>query len=120
MKHKITKVTIRWSETGSFGNPRDFDTPEKASAYLSSLGHPPAGYYKTGFEVEWANGQIYRGRIDLDGQYPDIREHVKRVLLFSAGVAKPPSWSEKIYRTVLNRSPECGEEARTILAGCDV
>ena len=119
MKHKITKVTIRWSEA-DFGGPRDFTDLDSASAFLSSLGYPKSGgYYKTGFEVHWDNGESYEGRIDLDGPYPDLREHIKRVLLFSAGVAKPSGQSDKTYRMVLGRSNQ-KETAANILASCEV
>jgi len=119
MKHKITKITIRWSEA-DFTGPRDFDTIEAASAFLSSLGHPKGGgYYKTGFEIVWENGDSYEGRIDLDGRYPDLREHIKRVLLFSAGAAKPSGWSNKTYAMVLGRSDQ-KETATRMLAECEV
>ncbi|MDN5892882.1 MAG: hypothetical protein L0H93_02550 [Nocardioides sp.] len=79
---EATRVTINWTEAGPFdGLSIEGDNVwAKANAMLSMLLAEDrrtvgSGYVKTNFTVEWADGDTYTGRIDLDDRHTGTLDH---------------------------------------------
>ncbi|WP_054029191.1 hypothetical protein [Bacillus sp. FJAT-28004] len=109
---RIKKITITRGEGPSklCGIPYFADTWEGANEILAKMAiHAPdsGGYDKTDFDIEFNNGETYRGTYDLKYQdriYGDLYRHVKDNCEFYAGKCNPlPSHikSEAVYLQII-------------------
>ena len=93
---KAVRVSITFSENRADGLPATFKNFAKANALLKEMAvtAPKDGAYdKTDFEIEFADGETYKGRIDLKFEHATkariIEDHVRAHLTFYAGWRKP-------------------------------
>ncbi len=92
MKIKAVRITLDRAEglTSECGPKPPVTTFAEANALLRRMAHtaPPKGrgYDKTDFKIEFADGQVYEGRIDLQCDvYETIEEHVLQFCRFYSG-----------------------------------
>ena len=111
---KAIAILIDFSEHPDHQQPKRFsgeDCWEQAQTYLTHLAFlcptDLLGYYKTDFEIEWENGETYKGRLDLthpDSQASDhnLASHVHTFALHYSGRKCPPRFTAKQYHTILD------------------
>lgn len=97
----------------------------KAAAWLSSQCSTfPAcgGYDKHDMTVTFADGEIYKGRLDCkaDGSDTDPAEHVRDALAFMAGNRCPAHWSPEKYKAHIKENLTAAGEALAFLATYEV
>jgi hypothetical protein len=72
------------------------------------------GYDKTDFRVEWADGETYEGRFDMDQNHQVIRnplgEQMQDHLLFLSGLRRPSRMNREEYERYLE-SIKYGEDS---------
>jgi hypothetical protein len=94
-------------ETGA----RTVDSLSAADAQLKRWAHSApkkgGGYDKTDFRIEWADGETYEGRYDLqredEGKSNLLGSHVQHYLNFHAGLFCPEHMSREDYENYLKR-----------------
>jgi hypothetical protein len=60
------------------------------------------GYDKTDFKIEYADGETYKGRIDLQrGENNDVDKHMRDFLTFMGGQRKPAHMSKEKYEAYI-------------------
>lgn len=126
MKIGIKKVAARKIEGVAAGD-RIEGTLEGVEERLKQWAQfaPTAGYDKVAFEIEFEDGALHEGRIDLKRKYAEdgysIRGHVRDYLEFLVGKNRPAHMSEVSYRQYVERRPsEMIERARAFLDRYDV
>lgn len=102
--HKIT-FTAGEGIAGSMMKGKIFTSYEDANLALASASRfspkPGRGYDKISFVVEFKDGFIYTGRLDLeDGNYR-LNDHVKQYLAFMSGQRRPECMEEDQYQSLL-------------------
>ncbi len=81
-KIKIKHVKILWSESSLLGiEGKVYDSINKVQHTLNTIAcderkNKLGGYCKVRFEIEWEDGFIHSGRLDVTGTYYDLTAHV--------------------------------------------
>lgn len=114
-KIPVKRIWIRRAEgpTKDLGE-RTVSSYEAADSQLRAWARtaPKAGggYDKTDFQVEWADGETYEGRYDLQQEDTTkgnlIGSQIQHFLGFHAGLFCPQSMTREQYEAHLNRSGE--------------
>ncbi len=125
-------IRITWSESNdrrfvdrSFASWSFADDVIRALARSAPKG---GGYDKTGFVIEWADGETYEGRIDvirdMEAEAAPLAEHVRRSLSFACGRWRPSRWTEEDHAAMLadteRRHPGNQATAAKLLDGYDI
>ncbi len=109
------KVSIdtRWDDTDLFV------VADQVLYGMSQSAPTTGGYDKCDFTIEFADGETYEGRYDMQGVTPNQRfeslsMHVRRFLSIAAGRYRPADLSVERYRAIHKHQPEehtrgCGE-----------
>ena len=104
---QAVKVTINWTEAGMLEGTsvEGGDVWEKIDTLLTMMlgayrAQGGRGYAKTGFTVEWADGETYTGRMDIgDPNHGEGRQslahHINSFLDFMTGPDSPPYFTEE-------------------------
>lgn len=95
-KIKVKRVSLLWSENPE-PLPRHFGSLDDATAFLRKMSHSAPGlhqgYHKTGFKIEFEDGETYEGRYDLknfDALVPVcLARHVWKFCTFYSGRTRP-------------------------------
>jgi hypothetical protein len=105
------RITITWTESANVPEGSRFEGPtcwrDANEAILRIAKDAPAGgaYDKTGFEIEWADGNDYEGRIDVTRDMArwsaPLTKHVFDFNSFASGRRRPPHLTEERYRQYL-------------------
>ncbi len=83
---RIREIRLKRAEGRTYLVDRDwrkFKSFSSANSYLRNISNTvEGGYDKTDLEIEWEDGEIYEGRMDVtaSGGDTDIKKHVKDVL----------------------------------------
>lgn len=99
--NKATRVTIDWTEAGAIDGTTI--TGENVWAKVDTLltmmlgayrANGGRGYAKTGFTVEWEDGETYTGRMDLGDSFhgegeQSLGRHINAYLDFVTGPNRP-------------------------------
>ncbi len=102
----LRKITIKWSESPAVHDGCTFTSFAAASAVLSAAARQRApfagGYYKTSVIVEWADGETYEARIDLQHETHGhlanvVGAHVRSFCEFSSGRKCPPHMTAEAH-----------------------
>lgn len=103
-KITATKIEITFSEAGEqFCGSFDSWAGVDCRLIAMHLKAPTGGsYHKTDFKITWSDGEIYEGRIDVDGnELPDLAAHIREFCeLYSGRRAPSHSTPEKWARFV--------------------
>jgi hypothetical protein len=115
-----TKIIIGFSEHPQHQQPREFVGPTcfaDAQAYLTRLAiwtpRDLLGYFKTDFEIEWADGEKYDGRLDIkainsDGADHRLGHHIRQFVTFYGGLLTPETLPKHItpeqYDVIIERN----------------
>lgn len=81
---------------------RDWDAADESLRWLSVVS--PAGAWRIGFVVEWADGRVFRGQGEFVREAvarTPLRTHVRRVLAILSGRRRPTPIDEQQYRKLL-------------------
>jgi hypothetical protein len=66
------------------------------------------GYDKIDFTITFDNGEVYRGRYDLENKagIMPLDQHCLQYLTFASGRKKPLKFTDDQWETILKRDPE--------------
>jgi hypothetical protein len=105
------RITITWTESANVPEGTSFEGStcwrDANEAILRIAKDAPKGgaYDKTGFEIEWADGRDYEGRIDVThdmSRLPaPLTKHVFDFNTFASGRRRPAHLTEESYRAYL-------------------
>ena len=125
-KIPAVRVTVTRAEgPAALCKTRWFGSFANATAALLKGAHTypkTGGYDKHDLEVRFADGEIYKGRLDCkaDGSDCDVARHVREALEFYAGARKPAHMTDEQYSVYLRREPAEVAEALAFLATYEV
>lgn len=107
-KVQMEKVVILWSE-GLADEDVTFTSWEEVNQTLRQIAqeHDKNGYTgayaKTKFQVYWADGETYEGRLDVNTKYDyDLGQHILDHCRSHGGIQKPEQWTEAEYQRYIN------------------
>jgi hypothetical protein len=115
----VVKVWLNRAEGPTYETgPRTVKSLSEASDVIHGWAKsaPPhgQGYDKTDFRVEWADGETYEGRLDMDQNHRVIRnplgEQMQDHLLFLSGLRRPSRFDREEYERYLE-SIKYGEDS---------
>jgi len=106
---KAVKFTILWSE-GSADSNLEFSTWDAVNAWLQELRDEHAAnygpsslcYFKTKFRIDYADGEVYEGRIDVNSTDFNLGKHVYDFVSFHTGLRCPAHMTEDQYQGYLS------------------
>lgn len=125
-KIPAVKITIVRAEgPAALCKSRWFGSFAAASKALLKAAHTypkTGGYDKHDLEVKFADGEIYKGRLDCkaNGEDCNVAAHVREALEFSAGARKPLHMTDERYSAMLRREPADVAEALAFLATYEI
>lgn len=80
---KIISVKFPFSESPHINDRIEFTSLRSAQEHLriASMLCPKdmLGYYKTDFVIEWSDGDVYKGRIDITCTHYNLKDHVQKL-----------------------------------------
>jgi hypothetical protein len=104
----LKNIFLLWTESSDQSRlDRPFATWAEAEDAIRSMAAvaPEYGYDKTGFRIEWADGEVYEVRLDIARvvvQIPcPLAGHVRRALEFTSGRWRPATMTEERQREFL-------------------
>jgi hypothetical protein len=104
----LKNIFLLWTESSDQSAlKRPFATWSEAEDAIHSMAKvtPEYGYDKTGFRVEWADGEVYEVRLDIARVVVEVpcplASHVRRALEFTSGRWCPANMTEERQREFL-------------------
>jgi hypothetical protein len=104
----LKNILLLWTESSDQSAlNRPLSTWPEAEDAIHAMAKvaPEYGYDKTGFRVEWADGEIYEVRLDIARVVVEIpcplASHVRRALEFTSGRWRPANMTEERQQSFL-------------------
>jgi hypothetical protein len=104
----LKSITVLWPESSdesALNRPLSTWSEAEDAIHAMAKVAPMCGYDKTGFRVEWADGEIYEVRLDIarvvvEVPFP-LASHVRRALEFTSGRWRPANMTEERQQSFL-------------------
>jgi hypothetical protein len=104
----LKNIFLLWTESSDQSAlDRPLSTWSEAEDAIHAMAKvaPEHGYDKTGFRVEWADGEVYEVRLDIARVVVEIptplASHVRRALEFTSSRWRPANMTEEQQREFL-------------------
>jgi hypothetical protein len=104
----LKDVFLLWTESSdqsALNRPLSTCSEAEDAIHAMAKVAPEYGYDKTGFRVEWADGEIYEVRLDIARVVVEVpcplASHVRRALEFTSGRWRPANMTEERQREFL-------------------
>jgi hypothetical protein len=104
----LKNIFLLWSESSDQSRlNRPFATWFEAEDAIHAMAKvaPEYGYDKTGFRVEWADGESYEVRLDIARVVVEVpcplASHIRRALEFTSGRWRPANMTEERQQSFL-------------------
>ena len=104
----LKNIFLLWTESSDQSAlNRPLSTWSEAEDAIHTMARvaPERGYDKTGFRVEWADGEVYEVRLDIARVVVEVpcplAGHVRRALEFTSGRWRPANMTEERQREYL-------------------
>jgi hypothetical protein len=104
----LGNILLRWTESSDQSAlNRPLSTWSEAEDAIRAMARvaPEHGYDKTGFRVEWADGERYEVRLDIARVVVEVAcplaGHVRRALEFTSGRWRPANMTEERQQSFL-------------------
>ena len=104
----LKNIFLLWTESSNQSAlNRPLSTWSEAEDAIHTMAKvaPEHGYDKTGFRVEWADGEVYEVRLDIARVVVEVpcplASHVRRALQFTSGRWCPANMTEERQREFL-------------------
>jgi hypothetical protein len=104
----LKNIFLLWTEfsgQSAFNRPISTWSETEGAIHAMARVAPEHGYDKTGFRVEWADGEIYEVLLDIARVVVEVPRpfagHVRRALEFTSGRWRPANMTEDRQREFL-------------------
>ena len=104
----LKNIFLLWTESSDqswLSRPLSTWSEAEDAIHAMAAVAPEYGYDKTGFRIEWADGEVYEVRLDIARvavQIPcPLAGHVRRALEFTSGRWRPANMTEEQQQSFL-------------------
>lgn len=108
-KIKAKKITFTWGEGSHYPFPVSFTNWDDANNFLYSRSKEAENYLKTDFEIEFEDGNTYRGCYDIHNremERADLGAHIMSRALLDSGRKFPARTTKEQAEDYLSYIPE--------------